>query len=57
MKEKRITRYFFCLAVVVLATAISVPATAQSPIPAGSVRIHYHRNNADYAGWAIYDWT
>ena len=60
MKEKRITRCFFfvtALAALALVTAISTPATAQSPIPAGSVRIHYHRNNADYAGWAIYDWT
>ena len=23
----------------------------------GSVRIHYLRKNADYAGWTIYDWT
>ena len=57
MKEKRITGYFYCVAVLVLATAISIPMKAQSPIPTGSVRIHYHRNNADYAGWAIYDWT
>ena len=57
MKEKRIISYFYCVAVLVLATAISIPTKAQSPIPTGSVRIHYHRNNADYAGWAIYDWT
>jgi pullulanase-type alpha-1,6-glucosidase len=57
MKEKRVTRYLFSLAVLTLLTAISTLATAQLSIPAGSVRIHYHRNNADYAGWAIFDWT
>jgi pullulanase len=53
----KLTRYFFSLAVLALVTAISAPAIAQSPIPGGSVRIHYHRNNADYAGWTIFDWT
>jgi len=53
----KLTRYFFSLAVLALVTAISAPATAQSSIPAGSVRIHYHRNNADYTGWTIFDWT
>ena len=57
MKESRITGYFYRVAVLVLATAVSISTKAQSPIPTGSVRIHYHRNNADYAGWAIYDWT
>src|SRR6266404_4990236 len=53
----KFTRYFFSLAVLALVTAISARATAQSSIPADSVRIHYHRNNADYAGWTIFDWT
>jgi uncharacterized linocin/CFP29 family protein len=29
----------------------------QKEIPKGSVRIHYHRNNADYAGWTVFVWT
>jgi pullulanase len=53
----KLTHYLFFLAVLALVTAISARATAQSSIPAGSVRIHYHRSNADYAGWAIFDWT
>ena len=53
----KLTRYFFSLAVLALVTAISAPAIAQSSVPAGSVRIHYHRNNADYTGWTIFDWT
>jgi pullulanase len=53
----KLTRYLFFLAVLALVTAISARATAQSSIPAGSVRIHYHRSNADYAGWTIFDWT
>ena len=53
----KLTRYFFSLAVLALVTAISAPAIAQSSIPAGSVRIHYHRNNADYTGWTVFDWT
>jgi pullulanase len=57
MKEKRLTRYLFAIAKLALLAAIPTPAMAQSSIPAGSVRIHYHRNNADYAGWAIFDWT
>ena len=57
MKEKEFSRYLFSVAVLALLTVMSTPAMAQSLIPAGSVRIHYHRNNADYTGWAIYDWT
>jgi hypothetical protein len=53
----KLTHYFFSLAVLALVTTISAPAIAQSSIPAGSVRIHYHRNNADYLGWTIFDWT
>ena len=53
----KLTRYFFSLAVLALVTVISAPEIAQSSIPAGSVRIHYHRNNADYTGWTIFDWT
>ena len=53
----KLTRYFLSLTVLALVTAISAPAIAQSSIPAGSVRIHYHRTNADYAGWTIFDWT
>jgi len=53
----KLTRYLFSLAVIALLTANLAPAIAQSSIPAGSVRIHYHRNNADYAGWTIFDWT
>src|ERR1700759_2696847 len=52
----KLTRFFF-IAMLALVTAISARATAQSSIPAGSVRIHYHRSNADYAGWTIFDWT
>jgi pullulanase len=33
------------------------PAGAQSMLPPNTARIHYHRVNGDYAGWAIYDWT
>jgi hypothetical protein len=57
MKEKRLTHYLFSLVLLALLTAISAPAMAQSSIPPGSVRIHYHRNNIDYAGWAVFDWT
>jgi pullulanase len=53
----KLTRYFLSLTVLALVTAISAPAIAQSSIPAGSVRIHYHRTNADYTGWTIFDWT
>ena len=53
----KLTRYFFSLAVLALVTVISAPEIAQSSIPAGSVRIHYHRNNPDYTGWTIFDWT
>ena len=52
-----LTRYFFALAALIFLTAIAAPTTGKSPIPAGSARIHYQRNNADYAGWTIYDWT
>jgi hypothetical protein len=53
----KLTRYFFSLAALALLTAFLSQAIAESSIPAGSVRIHYHRNNADYEGWTVYDWT
>ena len=53
----KLTRYVFSLAAFALVTVFSTGASAQSSIPAGSVRIHYHRNNADYTGWTIFDWT
>lgn len=53
----KLTRSVFSLTVLVLVTAFSAPAIGQSSIPAGSVRIHYHRNSADYLGWTVYDWT
>jgi hypothetical protein len=52
-----LTRYCFPLVMLVFLTEISASATGKSSIPAGSVRIHYQRNKADYAGWTIYDWT
>ena len=51
----KLTHYFFSLAVLALVTAISTPEIAQASVPTGSVRIHYHRNNADYTGWTIFD--
>jgi pullulanase len=33
------------------------PLFAQSPIPAGSVRIHYFRPDGNYSGWALYTWN
>jgi pullulanase len=38
-----------------LLTALAIPALAQ--IPAGDVRIHYHRPDGNYAGWALYTWN
>ena len=54
---KKLTHHLFSLAILALVTAFSTPGIAQSSVPAGSVRIHYHRTNGDYTGWAIYDWT
>jgi pullulanase len=42
-----------------LALLISVAAPAgfaNAAAPAGDVRIHYHRDAADYAGWQLYTW-
>jgi pullulanase len=50
-------RYLFSLAVLALLTVIPATAMAQLSIPVGSVRIHFHRNNGDYAGWTIFDWA
>ncbi|MGA7413786.1 MAG: pullulanase-associated domain-containing protein, partial [Bryobacteraceae bacterium] len=30
---------------------------ADPAIPAGDVRIHYHRPDANYSGWALYTWN
>ncbi|MDQ2776696.1 MAG: pullulanase-type alpha-1,6-glucosidase [Acidobacteriota bacterium] len=43
---------FFPLALLV---AIAVPAAAQ--IPANRVRVHYHRPDGNYSGWALYTWN
>ncbi len=29
-------------------------AAADPPIPAGHIRVHYHRNDGNYSGWTIY---
>ena len=39
----------FCLFAILLA----ITASAQA-IPAGHIRIHYHRPDANYTGWTIY---
>jgi pullulanase len=35
----------------------SQPALADTSIPAGDARIHYHRGDGTYTGWAIYSWN
>jgi pullulanase len=45
------------LSLVPLAVFTAAQVQAQSVLPPNTVRIHYHRTNGDYAGWAIYDWT
>lgn len=42
-----------------LAFAALLPAVASAaqPIPAGSVRIHYHRADNTYTGWGLYTWN
>jgi pullulanase len=34
--------------------AAAIIALAQSSIPAGSIRIHYHRTDGNYSGWTVY---
>ena len=42
--------------VLLLALVASTPASAQTdpPIPAGHIRIHYHRPDGNYSGWTVY---
>jgi pullulanase len=35
----------------------SQPALGMNPIPSGDVRIHYHRGDGTYTGWAVYSWN
>ncbi len=35
----------------------SQPAIGTNPIPSGDVRIHYHRGDGTYTGWALYTWN
>ncbi len=35
----------------------SQPAMGTNPIPSGDVRIHYHRPDGTYTGWALYTWN
>ena len=41
--------------VVLLVSALALPALAQ--VPSGDVRIHYHRPDGNYSGWALYTWN
>src|SRR5579863_6353443 len=45
-----------CALTFLLCLSASVQAFAQSdpPIPAGHIRIHYHRPDSVYTGWTIY---
>ena len=38
-----------------LLAGVTIPALAQ--VPAGDVRIHYHRADGNYSGWALYTWN
>jgi pullulanase len=40
---------------ILLLSALALPAFAQAP--AGDVRIHYHRPDGKYTGWALYTWN
>jgi pullulanase len=40
---------------VLLLSGFSLSALGQ--VPAGDVRIHYHRPDGNYSGWAIYTWN
>ena len=40
---------------VLLLSGFSLSALGQ--VPAGDVRIHYHRTDGNYSGWAIYTWN
>ena len=60
MNTTRETFFSGCSKVLCLISLAALAATsleAQSTIPPNTARIHYHRTNGDYAGWAIYDWT
>ena len=35
----------------------SQPAIGAGAIPAGDVRIHYHRGDGNYTGWGLYTWN
>src|SRR2546425_13348067 len=44
--------------VLALLFLVSAPTGfAYAAAPAGGVRIHYHRDAGDYAGWAVYTWN
>ena len=36
-------------------SALVLPALAQ--VPSGDVRVHYHRPDGNYSGWALYTWN
>ncbi len=36
-------------------SGLALPALAQ--IPTGDVRVHYHRPDGNYSGWALYTWN
>jgi len=45
----------FLIAASLLSFFVTAPAfAADPPIPAGHIRIHYHRPDATYTGWTIY---
>ncbi len=45
----------FLLTVLLLSFFVTFPAfAADPPIPAGDIRIHYHRPDGNYTGWTVY---
>jgi len=49
------SRHLFPFALALLVGAAAIPAVAQ--VPAGNVRVHYHRPDGNYSGWGLYAWN
>ncbi len=45
------------LALVCVLPFVSAHAQTDPPVAPGTVRIHYHRPDGAYSGWALYTWN
>ena len=57
VRRGRFAKRFFLSLLACLLVTPAIFAQTDPAIPAGDVRIHYHRPDGAYSGWALYTWN